>query len=132
LLLTWFRAKGTISRGAVEGFNNKAKLTMRKPSASAPTPPSRSSTRLASSQNLKPPTLSFDETFSLARFVRDVSSSVSTSRQRQDVTDHKISIDIAPQSRKIVLSIRRREMPGVEHNRCATACERPGELPALN
>jgi transposase len=30
LLLNWFRAKGTISGGAVEGFNNKAKLTMRK------------------------------------------------------------------------------------------------------
>jgi transposase len=30
LLLNWFRAKGTISGGAVEGFNNKAKLTIRK------------------------------------------------------------------------------------------------------
>jgi transposase len=30
LLLNWFRAKGTISAGVVEGFNNKAKLTMRK------------------------------------------------------------------------------------------------------
>jgi transposase len=30
LLLNWFRAKGTISTGIVEGFNNKAKLTMRK------------------------------------------------------------------------------------------------------
>lgn len=30
LLLNWFRAKGTISSGVVEGFNNKAKLTMRK------------------------------------------------------------------------------------------------------
>jgi transposase len=30
LLLNWFRAKGTISAGIVEGFNNKAKLTMRK------------------------------------------------------------------------------------------------------
>jgi transposase len=30
LLLNWFRAKGSISGGAVEGFNNKAKLTMRK------------------------------------------------------------------------------------------------------
>ena len=30
LLLNWFRAKGTISAGAVEGFNNKAKLTMRR------------------------------------------------------------------------------------------------------
>lgn len=30
LLLNWFRAKGTISSGAVEGFNNKAKLTTRK------------------------------------------------------------------------------------------------------
>lgn len=30
LLLNWFRAKGAISGGAVEGFNNKAKLTMRK------------------------------------------------------------------------------------------------------
>lgn len=30
LLLNWFRAKGTVSSGAVEGFNNKAKLTTRK------------------------------------------------------------------------------------------------------
>jgi hypothetical protein len=30
LLFNWFRAKGAISGGAVEGFNNKAKLTMRK------------------------------------------------------------------------------------------------------
>lgn len=30
LLLNWFRARGTISAGIVEGFNNKAKLTMRK------------------------------------------------------------------------------------------------------
>ena len=30
LLLNWFRAKGAISAAAVEGFNNKAKLTMRK------------------------------------------------------------------------------------------------------
>jgi transposase len=30
LLLNWFRAKGVISGGAVEGFNNQAKLTMRK------------------------------------------------------------------------------------------------------
>jgi transposase len=30
LLLNWFRAKGTISAGIVEGLNNKAKLTMRK------------------------------------------------------------------------------------------------------
>lgn len=30
LLLNWFRAKGTMSSGIVEGFNNKAKLTMRK------------------------------------------------------------------------------------------------------
>jgi transposase len=30
LLLNWFRAKGAISGGAVEGFNNQAKLTMRK------------------------------------------------------------------------------------------------------
>jgi len=30
LLLNWFRAKGTISAGIVEGCNNKAKLTMRK------------------------------------------------------------------------------------------------------
>ena len=30
LLLNWFRAKGEISSGCVEGFNNKAKLTMRK------------------------------------------------------------------------------------------------------
>jgi transposase len=30
LLLNWFRAQGTISSGAVEGFNNKAKLTMRR------------------------------------------------------------------------------------------------------
>lgn len=30
LLLNWFRAKGAISSGIVEGFNNKAKLTTRK------------------------------------------------------------------------------------------------------
>ena len=30
LLLNWFRAHGTMSSGVVEGFNNKAKLTMRK------------------------------------------------------------------------------------------------------
>jgi transposase len=30
LLLNWFRAKGQLSSGAVEGFNNKAKLTTRK------------------------------------------------------------------------------------------------------
>jgi len=30
LLLNWFRAKGTMSSGAVEGFNTKAKLTTRK------------------------------------------------------------------------------------------------------
>ena len=30
LLLNWFRAEGKISAGVVEGFNNKAKLTMRK------------------------------------------------------------------------------------------------------
>lgn len=30
LLLNWFRAKGTISAGIVEGMNNKVKLTMRK------------------------------------------------------------------------------------------------------
>jgi transposase len=30
LLLNWFRARGTISSGIVEGFNNKAKLTTRR------------------------------------------------------------------------------------------------------
>jgi transposase len=30
LLLNWFRAKGTVSAASVEGFNNKAKLTLRK------------------------------------------------------------------------------------------------------
>jgi transposase len=30
LLLNWFRAKGALSSGTVEGFNNKAKLTLRK------------------------------------------------------------------------------------------------------
>lgn len=30
LILNWFRAKGAISNGIVEGFNNKAKLTTRK------------------------------------------------------------------------------------------------------
>jgi transposase len=30
LLLNWFRAGGTVSAGTVEGFNNKAKLTLRK------------------------------------------------------------------------------------------------------
>ena len=36
LLLNWFRAKGTISAGVVEGFNNKAKLTTRKAFGSGP------------------------------------------------------------------------------------------------
>lgn len=30
LLLNWFRAKGTISAGSIESFNNQAKLTIRK------------------------------------------------------------------------------------------------------
>ena len=30
LFINWFRAKGEISAGVVEGWNNKAKLTMRK------------------------------------------------------------------------------------------------------
>jgi transposase len=30
LLLNWFKAKKQFSSGIVEGFNNKAKLTMRK------------------------------------------------------------------------------------------------------
>ena len=30
LILNWFRAKGTVSAGSVEGLNNKAKLTTRK------------------------------------------------------------------------------------------------------
>ena len=30
LLLNWFRAKGAISAGTVEGFNLKAKLTLRR------------------------------------------------------------------------------------------------------
>jgi transposase len=30
LILNWFRARGEISAGIVEGFNNKAKLTSRK------------------------------------------------------------------------------------------------------
>ena len=30
LILNWFKAGGKISNGAVEGLNNKAKLTMRK------------------------------------------------------------------------------------------------------
>lgn len=30
LILNWFRAKGTMSSGVVEGFNNKAKLTTKK------------------------------------------------------------------------------------------------------
>jgi len=30
LILNWFRAKGTVSAGPVEGLNNKAKLTIRK------------------------------------------------------------------------------------------------------
>ena len=30
LILNWFRAEGTISAGVVEGFNNKAKLTIKK------------------------------------------------------------------------------------------------------
>ncbi|MFT4726033.1 MAG: transposase [Granulosicoccus sp.] len=30
LLMNWFKAKGELSSGVIEGFNNKAKLTMRK------------------------------------------------------------------------------------------------------
>jgi len=30
LILNWFRAKGTISAGPVEGLNNKLKVTLRK------------------------------------------------------------------------------------------------------
>ena len=30
LILNWFKAKGAISNGIVEGLNNKAKLTIRK------------------------------------------------------------------------------------------------------
>ena len=30
LLLNWFRAKGQVALGAVEGLNNKAKVTSRK------------------------------------------------------------------------------------------------------
>ena len=30
LLLNWFRARGEVSNGSVEGMNNKAKLAMRK------------------------------------------------------------------------------------------------------
>ncbi len=30
LILNWFRAKGTVSAGSVEGLNTKAKLTIRK------------------------------------------------------------------------------------------------------
>ena len=30
LLLNWFRAKGALSSGVVEGFNNKVKRTIRK------------------------------------------------------------------------------------------------------
>ena len=30
LLLNWFRARGTISSGSIEGFNNKARLTTRR------------------------------------------------------------------------------------------------------
>ena len=30
LILNWFRAKGTISAGSVEGLNNKLKLTFRR------------------------------------------------------------------------------------------------------
>ena len=30
LLLNWFRARGRIALGAVEGFNNKAKLTTKR------------------------------------------------------------------------------------------------------
>jgi hypothetical protein len=31
LILNWFKASGRLSSGVVEGFNNKAKLAMRKP-----------------------------------------------------------------------------------------------------
>ena len=37
LILNWFRAKGAISAGIVEGLNNKVKLTTRRSYGSAPT-----------------------------------------------------------------------------------------------
>jgi hypothetical protein len=36
LVLNWFKAKGQLSSGAVEGLNLKAKLHMRKPVVSRP------------------------------------------------------------------------------------------------
>jgi len=63
LILNWFRARGTVSAGSVEGLNNKAKLTTEKLMVFAPTKPlkSRYITHLASfpSQNL--PTNSVEE-----------------------------------------------------------------------
>jgi len=37
LLLNWFRVKDRINLGAIEGFNNKAKLTQKKPTVSVAT-----------------------------------------------------------------------------------------------
>jgi len=63
LILNWFRAKGTVSSGSVEGLNNKAKLTIRKPMVFAPTKPLKSPyiTHLATSPSQTSPTNSVDE-----------------------------------------------------------------------
>ena len=63
LILNWFRAKGTVSAGFVEGLNNKAKLTIRKAFGFGPTKPSKSpyTTHLAIFLNQTSPTNSVEE-----------------------------------------------------------------------
>ena len=63
LILNYFRARKQFSSGVVEGLNNKAKLTMRKPTASAPSTSRkpRCTMHLANYRNLTSPTNSSDE-----------------------------------------------------------------------
>ncbi len=55
LLLNWFRARGEISNGSVEGLNNKAKLAMRKGIRIISNPEKRSKNSPLSGQLEKPP-----------------------------------------------------------------------------
>ena len=63
LILNWFRARGTVSAGTVEGLNNKCKLTMRKAYGFRmyETIKSRCFTHLATSPSQNSPTNSAEE-----------------------------------------------------------------------
>ena len=63
LILNWFRAKKLFSSGIVEGFNNKAKVTLKKPTDFALSMPCKSPyfTNLEFYRRLRLPTLSGDE-----------------------------------------------------------------------